>query len=224
MHNTSEKDRMEDQILRRIFHICYLCSPADAKYRLRLNPLRQNDVKTASDYIQEDYDYVVIKRSTRELICQALVDLHGPRIQRKEIELFLEELIKRPHRSLISYTMNNGCLVADESSECCIRSPAFRDICPRTNNPQLCVLVAYLKEKLPDLMGSIQDLVPLSKEKIQNSEYLLTMPSCLVCLKEPRQCVLLPCQDLVLCLKCSKNVTNCPRCYKTVTSSVTVKL
>ena len=78
---------------------------------------------------------------------------------------------------------------------------------PKREKPKLSVVI-------PPRKCSIVEKMPVNPRKAltfrQETELLHRKSICLVCEKERRRCVLLPCAHLAVCNKCSTEVDRCP--------------
>lgn len=153
MDNLSNSDESE-QILRRVFGLCFLNTLQYATFRQVLNVIRQNESLTAKDYTIVDYNYVSIKRKEMNQILHAIVQQPGPTIDISNITTLttLWSTIQSDE-PLASYLLVGDRLVKDSDSGLYKRPFVIWDVCPRSGHPRLSFLISFLKSSLPDLMG-----------------------------------------------------------------------
>lgn len=147
---------IEDIILRRVFGLCFLNIVEHASYRQVLNPGRLSDIFSAKDYTITDYNYVSLKRKQMSVILQAIVDQPGPRIGSDVIMHVLQKWSTCAYDvPLESYTLDTdtASLVIETGSIKEIRPLVIIDPCPRSMQMRVSFNVAFLKKRLPDLMG-----------------------------------------------------------------------
>lgn len=153
------KKQNEEQVLRRVFNLCYLNSVSYANYRQLLNPDRLNESKSSTDYTMPDYNYVTIRRGHLATIYQAIIDQPGPTLSITYIEKLLQRWEKtKSETELAGYCLDKEAqrLVRDSTSLLCRLPLVIFEICPRKGTSCFSFLISFLKEIIPDLMGDRQ--------------------------------------------------------------------
>ncbi len=148
----------EEMILRRVFGLCFLNTIEYASFRQALNPDRSSDTLSAKDYTVTDYNYVSIKRKTFALIMQAIIDQPGPVLTPQLIRDACQRWLKESEEDgvLDSYCFDSHQVRLIRDSTIVARKierVLLEDVCPRTGNPRVSFSIAFLKARLPDLMG-----------------------------------------------------------------------
>lgn len=200
--NNSNGDEEEDQVLRRVFSLCFLNTIPHATHRIVLNPQRSNESVTAQDYTITDYNYVSIKRKHQFLIQQAIAGQPGSTLTVPYITGLIEGWANRQSDvSLPSYTLDSvkGRLVKDPASTFEKRPLVLIDQCPRTGNPRISFLLSFLKARIPDLLGDT---------KVENllGPVLASPFTCFACFDAVRDTLFLPCCHLLLCTACHETL------------------
>lgn len=147
---------IEEIILRRVFGLCFLNTVEYGSYRQVLNPRRCSEISSAKDYTITDYNYVSLKRKQMSIILQSITDQPGPRVEPNVIIQVLQRWLTTDYEVMLeSYVLDEttGCLVVDDGSLRETRPLVIVDICPRGVQTRISFNVAFLKKRLPDLMG-----------------------------------------------------------------------
>ena len=204
----------EETVLRRVFALCFLHTVEYATYRLMVNTYRTNECPTAMDYVITDYNYVCIKRKALNIVFQAIVDQQGPQIPLEVIRaMVMKWRDTMSDTALPSYQFDHtkGCLVSGDIDDAMERPLVIIDNCPRnTKTERVCFLIAFLKERLPDLMGDskVANLLPSPINAVEVVEEVpkintFNSVSCIRCYDAQRGCIFMPCHHVLLCRRCS---------------------
>ncbi len=206
----------EELVLRRVFVLCHLNTLSDASYRIALNPERSSEVPSAQDYTRIDYNYVSIRKKTHALIVQAIIEQPGPRLEYAYVDALLERWSKpstEPQESLHSYTLDTAARRLVKDTHSVVMLPwlyVLIENCPRTGYPRVSFSLHFLKQRLPDLMG---ETAVESLEAPPDS-----LCTCIGCLERPRDCILTPCNHVILCMACADTLkpTECLVCRNAI--------
>lgn len=147
---------IEEIILRRVFGLCFLNTVEYASYRQVLNPKRFSEIFSAKDYTITDYNYVSLRRKQMAVILQSITDQPGPRIEPNVIMQVLQRWSTTDYEVMLeSYVLDETtrCLVFENGSLKETRPLVIVDTCPRSVQARVSFNVAFLKKRLPDLMG-----------------------------------------------------------------------
>lgn len=212
----NEKRQVEEEILRRVFSLCYLNAVCYANYRQLVNPDRFDDTKSALNYTIPDHNYVTIRRTQLLTVYQAIVDQPGPTFSLADIEKVLQRWSNtQSDVSLQGYRL-------DKDTQRLVRQPntleqslplVLFEKCPRKGIHCVSFLVSFLKQRIPDLMGDRQfeDLGSVVPSISVNDPM-----SCITCDNGRRELTMMISCHYKTCSECNKNETlsiECPMCH-----------
>lgn len=205
---------IEDIIVRRFFALTHLHTVKEASYRTELNPDRKSECVTTADYTRYDYNYVTLKRKNKELLLAAIDEQPGARLGYEVIERTLLRWMQCTHIPLVSYVLDTerARLVKAEDKEETRRPLVIMDLCPKTQHFRFSLLISFMKVRVPDLMGHsrIEELI-FEPPKVSPH-------TCIACYAKTSDCVMMPCNHVVLCYDCSEMLQpqECLFCQKEV--------